>query len=110
MHRLEAKHGLCRVLALPGPIGRLKEVKRVDPSSGEYEDYEWPYAPGDWQVVGRVAGVNAFEQLACSRCGVFGRLASLEWPRDENGDWPIFGDRCPLCGGRLPWLYDDTIN
>lgn len=109
MHRLEEKHGRCRVLALPGPIRQLLRVKKVDPSGHEYEDYEWPYSPEDWQQVGHASDINDFERLTCSHCGALGRLVSLEWPRGSNGLWPIFGEQCPLCSGPLPWLYDMTI-
>lgn len=110
MHRLEEQHGVCRVLALPGPVRHLKRVKRVDPDGAEYEDYEWPWSKEDWQQVGSARNANDFERVLCSRCGSVGKLVSLEWPRANNGEWPIFGERCPLCGGPLPWVYDMTIN
>jgi hypothetical protein len=110
MHRLEEQHGVCRVLALTGPVRQLLLVKRVDATGFEYEDYEWPYSPDDWREVGRAADPTALERLACSRCGAAGTLVSLEWPRDADGNWPVFGERCPLCGGPLPWVYDITIN
>jgi hypothetical protein len=110
MHRLEEQRGECRVLALPGPIRRLPLVEKFDATGYKYEDYEWPYTPADWQLVGHARDVNDFERLACSRCGQIGHLVSLEWPRNACGEWPIFGDQCPLCGGPLPWVYDDTCN
>jgi hypothetical protein len=61
MHRLKEQHGICQILALPGPVRRLVKVKRADATGFEYEDYDWPFLPDDWEVIGRTADVNALE-------------------------------------------------
>lgn len=135
MHRLTERRGVCEVTTLPGPVRGLPRVAKTaewftshydettlellaafgvntKPVPGEESsDYEWPFTEADWQPVGRhPGGIKALGQLACARCGATGQMQSLEFPPHPDGFWVSFREVCPLCGGPMPFLYDDTVN
>jgi hypothetical protein len=113
MHRLNEANGACEITALPGPVRSLPLVTRKSAwgDGTEITDYEWQFTETDWEAVGNhPGGIEAIERLACARCGQVGRMQSLEWPKRLDGKWLSFSEVCPLCGGPMPWLYDDTIN
>jgi hypothetical protein len=111
MHRLTDKKGVCQVTALAGPVRSLPIVTRRTSFGDEYEDYEWPFTEADWRAVGvHPGGIEKLEQLACSHCCAVARMQSLERPLHPDGNWVSFRDVCPLCGGPMPLLYDDTVN
>jgi hypothetical protein len=111
MHRLVEKQRICQVLALPGPIRSLPLVTYRTAFGDETQVYAWPFTEADWQPVGiHPGGIEALGQLACSRCDQIGRMQSLELPRHPDGNWVSFREICPLCGGPMPFLYDDTVN
>ena len=101
------------------------DVTHADVSGEKFTLSELPYSAESWRQVGelgiapavqhasnaqdRIHAV-ALERLTCAFCGVFGRLVSNEWPTDERGNWPVFGERCPRCGGELESVYVSTIN
>jgi hypothetical protein len=117
MHKFEEINDVGQVFALPAPVRSLPKVTKRTESGDEYEDYEWPFEEKDWRLVGYAPKVEVYEQrlwvmthLPCGHCRQAGKLVSLELPKGPAGEWPIFGDTCPLCGGALPWVYDCTIN
>jgi hypothetical protein len=126
MHRIEHPNGKPDVLfALAAPIEAMIEVVRKDFAGQEFNFTELPVSEHSWRRIGelptsrvlqdervfpkRASGVQ-LDRLRCSFCATVGRLVSLEWPKDDNGNWPIFGDRCPKCGEKLVVVYVTTIN
>ncbi len=105
-HRLESKRGAYRVLAWPGPVRLLPLVERVSAwgDGSRCQDYEWPFAELDWQVVAQLPAAPALGQVACGRCGTVGRLVSLEQVSVAGRE------RCPVCSGSLAMAYFDTVN
>jgi hypothetical protein len=105
MHRLESERGVCRVLALPGPIRSLPLVMRPSGwgDGTQHQDYEWPFVESDWQEVWWFPTDPELEQLTCGRCGVAGRLSSLEQVNAR-------GEVCPVCDRRLSGVFYDTVN
>src|ERR1043165_8631092 len=59
--------------------------------------------------LGRACGAATGKNLeqACTHCGAVGQMQTLERP---DGNWMSFQEVCPLCGGPMPALYDDTVH
>jgi hypothetical protein len=126
MHRIDHRDGKPDVLfALNGPISAMIQVVREDCAGQEFNSSELPITEDSWRRIGelptpaelqrervipnRACGID-LEGLRCSFCGTVGRLVSHEWPTDKKGNWPVFGDRCPMCGQALELVYVNTIN
>jgi hypothetical protein len=126
MHKIEHLNGKPDVLfALAGPIPALVDVIIKDCAGKAHTMRQLPIGPDSWRRIGelptfpelkeqrifpkRVSGLQ-LDRLSCSFCGVVGQLVSHEWPRDSKGNWPQFGDGCPMCGEKLDLEYVDTIN
>lgn len=105
MHWLEIEQGVCRVFALPTPIRSLPLVMRDSGwgDGSQIEDYEWPFAASDWQIVTELPAGALWESITYGRCKVVGRLALLEQIKGNK-------ERCPVCSEPLMAAYYDTVN
>ena len=125
MHFIEHVYGQPDVLfALPGPIPAMVEVTGDDGSGEKFTDLHLPFPAESWRRIGELPTAPAvqhggkaqdrihavaLERIVCAFCGTSGRLVSEEWPTDERGNWPVFGERCPRCGGELESIYVTSI-
>jgi hypothetical protein len=114
MHKIVHREAQPDVLfALPGPIPALVESVIHDSITGEpVTVLELPITAESWYRIGELATDPALalqrraqavrlDRLACAFCGEVGRLVAEEWPTDESGKWPAFGDKCPRCRAKL---------
>ena len=106
MHRLETDRSHCQVWALPCPVKLLPWVTKESAwgDGSLTQDYEWPFAESDWQMMDELPAGTKLDQIACGRCKVVGLLATL------NQIEVIGGELCPICGDPLFGVYFDTVN
>ena len=127
MHKIEHRqHQPDMLFVAEGPIRTMAE-EQIELPDGRTDTSLWlPITDESWRLVGALqtadknlqgrfilpdrAQAVALDRLACGHCGEAGGLMSREWPLDSNGNWPAFGDNCPVCDGPLQWVYADTIN
>jgi hypothetical protein len=121
MHRI--KHPIGQpdeLFTQNGPIQAMIEVVQKDYLGQQFSTPELPVTETSWRRVGQLPTSQERQketiapkrgcavppdQLACCFCAKVGPLVSNEWPTAKDGHWPIFGDRCPKCGGALEFVY-----
>ena len=127
MHKIEhLQRQPDRLYAAPGPIRAMVE-ELVDAGGGKTDAVlRLPLKDDEWRLLGPLptaeeflqglfilplrAQAVALERIACGHCKRVGGLVSREWPLTAAGEWPAFGESCPVCTGSLRWVYVDTIN
>jgi hypothetical protein len=127
MHKIEHLQRQPDTLyAAPGPVRAMVE-EPLDTGDGQtHTTPRLPITDDSWRLVGplptaeeflqglfilpRRAQAVALDRVACGHCGRVGGLVSREWPLSAAGEWPAFGENCPVCTGPLRWVYVDTIN
>lgn len=121
MHRIEHRIGKPDVVfAQAAPIRAMVDVE-FESADGTKHTTPWvPYEAVLWNRISELTTSEAlrhesvlpkrirairFDELACSVCGRVGSLVSNEWPTDANGNWPIFGECCPVCRKEIQLVY-----
>lgn len=127
MHKIEHVQRQPDMLyAADGPIRALVE-ERLEMGDGQtHTSLRLPIRDSSWKLIGplptaeeflqgmfilpRRAQAVALERVACDYCKQVGGLVSHEWPLSASGEWPAFGESCPLCMGLLRCVYVEIIN
>jgi hypothetical protein len=127
MHKIEHLQGQSDLLyAAEGPIRAMVEIPLDTGNDQSHTSLHLPIKDDSWRLVGPLPTAEEFlegrfilpqraqavelGQVACAHCKSVGGLLSREWPLSAAGNWPAFGDCCPVCQGHLRWVYVDTIN
>jgi hypothetical protein len=127
MHKIEHESGKPDLLsAVDGPIRELKYSTVTNPDKSTFEDPYIPVTEDSWKLIGPLPTGEEFlgdlfilphrakavelSRIHCAYCRREGGLVTNEWPLDRDGNWPIFGDNCPVCHSTIDSVYHDTIN